>query len=517
MSHRALIGPSHGAQRRPLRALPLLCAILTACAMLFPVSAEAAQDSFESAEDLGSPPRAIASSTVGMGVQGDPPIPGGEPLTGAGPGLCSRINGTYTNELSHGLEMGATVWYTVTGTGGPITVATDASNFDTVIAVYRPGVPSQSTFIKCDDDSGPVTGTSELTFPSQSGVRYLVQVGGWDPAGAAPPRTGQLELQTAVTPSNDRRAAARVVALNTRIDGDNRGATNEWGESTRCGSSPFDQSVWYRVSVPQEGNGSYDGTLTVSTGGGPDTVLSLYSANGGLIECGDDTSQGGAVTTFGGSVSRAVSQGTYDVQVGGYLSSTNGAAAGGFQFSAGWVPNLDHDGDGEPKGPGRDCNDDPTRGGAAQRHGRRDIPGNRVNEDCAGDLAPYPRVDSLVELRGDSGRRYRVKYLRVYRVPRGATIRVRCLGPKKRGRRKSCGRVTTSRYRGTVSIRSFRRKRLSSGTTIQVFVTRPGWIGFYQTVKTRSRRLARRSKVQCINVGDRRLRTLSRSKCRTIS
>ncbi len=45
-----------------------------------------------------------------------------------------------------------TVWYTVTGTGGSITVDTAGSDFDTVIAVYE-GAPDESATVACVDDT----------------------------------------------------------------------------------------------------------------------------------------------------------------------------------------------------------------------------------------------------------------------------------------------------------------------------------------------------------------------------
>src|SRR4051794_731774 len=59
----------------------------------------------------------------------------GEPLTPNDPGNlgCSK-DGTRS---AAGVKSSNTVWWEFTGNGGPITVSTNGSNFDTVLAVYN--------------------------------------------------------------------------------------------------------------------------------------------------------------------------------------------------------------------------------------------------------------------------------------------------------------------------------------------------------------------------------------------
>lgn len=78
-----------------------------------------------------------------------------------------------------------TVWYTVTGTGGPITIDTAGSDFDTVIAVYS-GSPGSLETVACVDDVplDPVGRTlqASVTFDSVAGQTYYVQIGGYPQA-----------------------------------------------------------------------------------------------------------------------------------------------------------------------------------------------------------------------------------------------------------------------------------------------------------------------------------------------
>jgi hypothetical protein len=73
---------------------------------------------------------------------------------------------------------GRTVWYRFTGTGGPVTVDTAGSSFDTVLSVHE--AEDTSARIACADDDGPPVRTLQAytTVDTEPGVEYLVQVGG---------------------------------------------------------------------------------------------------------------------------------------------------------------------------------------------------------------------------------------------------------------------------------------------------------------------------------------------------
>lgn len=80
------------------------------------------------------------------------------------------------------LLFGKTLWYTIEGTGSPVTVDTSGSRFDTAIAIYT---KDNGTFteVACDDDvidgSVQVSLQSRITFDTELGVTYFVQVGGF--------------------------------------------------------------------------------------------------------------------------------------------------------------------------------------------------------------------------------------------------------------------------------------------------------------------------------------------------
>jgi hypothetical protein len=75
-----------------------------------------------------------------------------------------------------------TVWYTIAGTGGNVTVDTAGSDFDTVVAVYG-GAPDAAATVACVDDVAiePMGRTLQAaaTFPTTAGTTYWVQIGGF--------------------------------------------------------------------------------------------------------------------------------------------------------------------------------------------------------------------------------------------------------------------------------------------------------------------------------------------------
>lgn len=126
------------------------------------------------------------------------PKPGGKPLANDTPGgalpltpgkSLRQATGSAsldpetpcTNEFNEEVPFGRTVWYTVAGTGGPVTIDTSASDFDTVLGAYTNG--SGLTPIACRDDvprdDFGFSLQSVLTFDTELGVTYYIQAGGF--------------------------------------------------------------------------------------------------------------------------------------------------------------------------------------------------------------------------------------------------------------------------------------------------------------------------------------------------
>jgi hypothetical protein len=97
---------------------------------------------------------------------------------------CLRFEDPETGEVVD-VPVGSTVWYKVVGTGGPITIDTAGSDYDTVIAVYTADGAGGFTPVPgaCVDDVPlePIGRTLQaaVTFDSLAGVTYYVQIGGY--------------------------------------------------------------------------------------------------------------------------------------------------------------------------------------------------------------------------------------------------------------------------------------------------------------------------------------------------
>lgn len=77
-----------------------------------------------------------------------------------------------------GMGVGKSVWWKwVAPFTGPFVLTTEGSEFDTILAVYRPGTgaapPVEVTF---NDDAGPLDGSSALEFHAVSGSTYLIAI-----------------------------------------------------------------------------------------------------------------------------------------------------------------------------------------------------------------------------------------------------------------------------------------------------------------------------------------------------
>ena len=97
------------------------------------------------------------------------------------------------------VPLGKTLWYSFEGTGGPVTIDSAGSNFDTVMGVYDMDLNQ----IACVDDVGDEIGFSlqaAAIVDTEIGMTYLVQIGGFgffdDPEFGSEAEFGRIRLHT---------------------------------------------------------------------------------------------------------------------------------------------------------------------------------------------------------------------------------------------------------------------------------------------------------------------------------
>jgi hypothetical protein len=336
-------------------------------AALAPAAGAAGPDNFSAALPL-TYGNAVADSNSTAGIE-NPEV---FTLNDAGGNGC-LTNGSFGTT---GQKTARTVWYTVPGDSGTLTVTTVDSTIDTMLAAFRDG----TTFAGCNDDRRLPAGTvtrvlaSELRLPAAAGHTYYLQLGSSCFNACGTVAGGSYVIGAYRQPANDTRAGAKAIAVGDQASYSNLGAIEDAGERLACGSSKFAKTLWYRFHAPSEGN-----VVFTSTGTNLDSVIAVYSGSSpDFLACNDDPVGGGRSSR----VALEVAPGDYFLQVGGYnaastpVSADDGQFVPGVEFSAG----IDHDGDGVKRPPiGADCDDT----NAAIHPGADDRPGDGVDQDCA--------------------------------------------------------------------------------------------------------------------------------------
>lgn len=143
-----------------------------------------------------------------------------------------------------------------------------------------------------------------------------------------------------------------------------------------------------------------------------------------------------------------------------------------------WSVGLDRDGDGftaftTPT----DCND----ASASIHPGAKEIPGNKVDENCDGFSAPFERVAARFStFFSVNGSRTKIVKLTFSKIPSGAKLKVTCKGSGCAFKTKSPKRKSTVGLAGL-----FKHRALGKGAKITVTITKSGQISQILRFKTK--------------------------------
>ncbi|HLG02031.1 MAG TPA: hypothetical protein VI731_00450, partial [Bacteroidia bacterium] len=198
---------------------------------------------------------AIPSSTSGTTVGAQPEAPA--------PPTCIT---TYDN--SNG------VWYTVTGTGNPITASLCGSGWDSKLHVYT-GSCGTFTCVTGNDDLGPACSTSDASvrWCSVSGTTYYILVSGYSTySGAFTLTMSQLVLTPAITPTSPSVCTGNSITLTATGPG-----TFTWNPGSGSGAnftvSPT-ATTTYTCTATDAASGC-TGTATVSVSVNPSPTVTV--------------------------------------------------------------------------------------------------------------------------------------------------------------------------------------------------------------------------------------------------
>ena len=262
-----------------------------------------------------------ATGTIGLHLRPAPAndqFAAAQTLNGALP--VSVTNSTFgaTREVGEPAHAGRdgdhSIWFDWTpASSGPVTVSTCASDFDTLLGVYRGAAWTALTPVAANDDG--CGAKSSVTFTAAAGTTYKIAVAG--PVGelAAVMGTVKLAIRTAAPPANDTFAQAQVLGpeLPAAVTGTTVDATAEPDDPASLAGG---RSVWYSWTA------GFSGQVTVNTClSNFDTLLAVYtgSALGDLttLASNDDSCGTSSSVRF-----LATAGTTYRIAVDGYRGAT---------------------------------------------------------------------------------------------------------------------------------------------------------------------------------------------------
>lgn len=204
-------------------------------------------------------------------------------ITGALPQTLYGSNAAATREAGEpehaGNGGGSSIWWSlVPSFSGRITIDTQGSDFDTLLAVYQGDLPVLTRLAENDDAGSNLISRVDVDVTVDEPI--YIAVDGYNGDSG----TVRLNLAQANPPVNDALAdAVPLVGMPVSAAGTNRNATRQPGEPVHLGN-PVGGSVWWRWTSPVS-----EEIRIETTGSNFDTILAVYksSTDIGVIQTSD--------------------------------------------------------------------------------------------------------------------------------------------------------------------------------------------------------------------------------------
>lgn len=227
-----------------------------------------------------------------------------------------------------GSSGGNSVWWSWTAPGdGDVSLSTEGSSFDTVLAVYTGPTLGSLTLVGADDDSG-ANSTSTLSFPVRSGTTYQIAVDGYGPA------TGRIALYLTFAGAGNVSTTDRPRLINVATRGlASSGSSTLIAGFTIGGTSP--KPVLVRAIGPTLGtfgvaSAMADPVLTLFRDGTRLQANDDWSDSANKAQIVDKSALAGAFALAANSLDAVIlttlQPGSYTAQIGSAVAGGSGVA-----------------------------------------------------------------------------------------------------------------------------------------------------------------------------------------------
>lgn len=215
-------------------------------------------------------------------------------ITGVTTGIAASTDlaSLEAGEPNHaGVAGVSSIWYKwVAPSNMSVTLSTEGSSFDTLLAVYTGTAVNSLTPVASNNNISSGNTNSRVTFSATGGTTYRIAVAGVQVPGY--PGIGQKgTVQLHFNPAfNDNFASAITITGNTgAFGGSNRGATRQAGEPVHAGTTSSN-SIWYNWTATNTVPVTFD-----TIGSTFDTLLAIYTGSsvGSLTLTGSDRGSAG--------------------------------------------------------------------------------------------------------------------------------------------------------------------------------------------------------------------------------